>query len=103
MHVYAPVRLSVYTNAVCVLSFRTCPHAEPPAAMLRLDALSLSSSGLPSLTFDLHGFLLDNVHLCSPEQDFYCSDIANLPQGVGVATVASSLVKYDHPAKVIKS
>ena len=69
--------------------------------MLRLDALSLSSStALPSLTFDLHGLLLDDLHLRAPEQDFYCSDIANLPQGVGVATVTSTLVKYNHPKKV---
>ena len=73
---------------------------EPPAAMVRLDALSLSSAALPSMTFDLHGLLLDDVHLCSPEQDFYCSDIANLPQGVGVATITSSLIKYDHPKQV---
>ena len=69
--------------------------------MLRLDVLSLSSSStLPSLTFDLHGLLLDDVHLRSPEQDFYCSDIANLPQGVGVATITSSLIKYNHSNKV---
>lgn len=68
--------------------------------MLRLDALSLSSTTLPSMTFDLHSLLLDDLHLHSPEQDFYCSDIANLPQGVGVAMVTSSLIKYDHPNKV---
>ena len=68
--------------------------------MLRLDALSLSSTALPSLTFDLHGLLLDDVHLRSPGQDFLCSDIANLPQAVGVATVSSASVKYDHSNKV---
>ena len=68
--------------------------------MLRLDALSLSSTALPSLTFDLHGLLLDDLHLRSPEQDFLCSDIANLPQGVGVATVTSSAVEYTHLDKV---
>lgn len=68
--------------------------------MLRLDALSLSSTALPSLTFDLHGLLLDDIHLTFPGRDFLCSDIANLPQGVGVATITSSVVKYDHLNKV---
>ena len=83
----------------CISTCTSLPP-EPPAAMLRIDALSVSSAALPSLTFDLHGMLLDDVHLQFPEQDFLCSSVANLPQGVGVATVTSSTVKYDHSSKV---
>ena len=68
--------------------------------MLRLDAASLSTSSLSSFSLDVHGLLLDDMHLRSFEQGFHCSNIANLPQGVGVATSTMTTIKFDNQVKV---
>ena len=68
--------------------------------MLRLDAASLSTSSLSSFSLDVHGLLLDDMHLRSFEQAFHCSNITNLPQGVGVATSTMTTIKFDNQVKV---
>ena len=85
-----------------------CTHAtlslffplDPPAVMVRLDAASLSSLHPPSFQLDLHGLLMDNMTLQSPEPAFLCSPIASLPEGVGVAVLTTVGVKYDSTIKV---
>ena len=73
---------------------------DPPAVMVRLDAASLSSLHPPSFQLDLHGLLMDNMMLQSPEPAFLCSPIASLPEGVGVAVLTTVGVKYDSTIKV---
>ncbi len=90
---------SVLPIAIFIISFSP---VDPPAVMLRLEAASLSSSSpsSPSFHVDLHDLLLENLTLLSPDHPFLCSSIANLPEGVGVATMSSLGVKYHHEIKV---
>ena len=73
---------------------------DPPAVMMRLDAASLFSLHPPSFQLDLHGLLMDNMTLQSPEPAFLCSPIASLPEGVGVAVLTTVGIKYDSTIKV---
>lgn len=79
---------------------------EPPSAMFRLDAATLSAPPSPGSTpnsafsLELHGLLLDDLHLPTSDLPFLCSSISNLPQGVGVALTDTISVKYDHQIKV---
>ena len=76
---------------------------DPPALMVRLDAVSLSATPTattPIIQLNLHGLLVENLSPVFPEQGFLCSSIANLPEGVGVTIVNSLGVKYDHQIKV---
>lgn len=69
--------------------------------MLRVDAVSVSSpSSSSSVHLELHELLLENLSLTSPDRPFLCSSIADLPKGVGVATISSLEVKYQEEIKV---
>ena len=85
--------------------------SEPPALMLRLDAISLSSSqsslspASPSPTspffqINIHGLLLDSLSFDDSSSSFLCSPLASLPVGVGVGVVSNLNLKYQHSLKV---
>ena len=73
--------------------------AEPPAAMLRLDAASLTASS-SSFKLELHDLLVENLGSFAPDHPFLCSSIADLPEGVGMVTVSSLGVNYQQQIKV---
>lgn len=100
---------------VCVCVVVCALYTEPPALMVRLDAVTLSSpqtppssppppSPSPSVQIHLHGLLLDSLStLSSSSAPFLCSPLASLPTGVGVGVVNTVDLRYLHSLKVIQS